>query len=397
MDNCLVCESDSFDDYLEIGDCPISNRYQDNEGGSFDKVPLGIKQCNNCGLVQLTHVVDYAQIVPSVDWIRYIEPEPHLDELSNIIVGLSKGHEKLIVCGVTEKDGSLLERVGGSQLAETYMIDANDLGISNKRQGIETVQYIFSEKFDENIFLKYASPDVIVARHIFEHAHNPYGFMQTLKMMALKKDAHIVLEVPDYSKSFDRLDYSAIWEEHTMYFTENTLCNVVEYYGFSVEQLHKFNYDYEDCLVVILKHKKNKSDFLIRNEVGIIAKYTSYFSLARRQVREYMLAKKKCGRVAIYGTGHSAVMFMHIFDAEDFVDYAIDDSYHKINKYLPGTSLIIEKSEVLYSHGVTFCLLAVGAEGEIAIMNKHAGFIDNGGGFESIFKILMLLYGSIDK
>ena len=58
--NCKICNSQDLTSYLNLGDMPLANNLglTHEEAINKDKFPLDVLFCNNCGLSQLSEVVD---------------------------------------------------------------------------------------------------------------------------------------------------------------------------------------------------------------------------------------------------------------------------------------------------------------------------------------------------
>ena len=84
-------------------------------------------------------------------------------------------------------------------------------------------------------------------------------------MLALKKlvnpSGYIIFEVPDCTEGFEKFDYTTIWEEHILYFTDLTFKNCLNSGGFLLHYFEKYNYSFESVLIGIVKPDDNKNTF----------------------------------------------------------------------------------------------------------------------------------------
>ncbi|MFX6011397.1 hypothetical protein ABTE87_22160, partial [Acinetobacter baumannii] len=60
-------------------------------------------------------------------------------------------------------------------------------------------------------------------------------------------------EVPDSSKFLAARDYCFLWEEHSCYFVDETLCRLAELSGYRVRALLRYPGALEDALAAILE------------------------------------------------------------------------------------------------------------------------------------------------
>ena len=388
---CLLCGHSVVERLLDIGSHPISNRFlvtADQESAQF---PLVIAQCVRCGLVQAENPVDPRELPPPYDWITYSEPEGHLDEM---VKGLTSGFlsgPASTVAGVSFKDDSTLARFARRGLA-TWRIDMeSDLGIAAVRPGlgVETIQARLTEELADGIGRRRGFADMVVARHIFEHAYAPAHFLAALSRI-VRPGAAIVLEVPDCSRAFERLDYTTLWEEHTMYFTPATLKRGLECSGFSVERLDVYPYPFESSIVAVVRHLGAPATGVplegdVERECQRARAFGEAFESTRHRVRAALERHRSRGKIAVFGAGHLAVTYMTAFGIADLVDCVIDDNQNKRGLHMPGSRLPILGSSELVTRSIGLCLLGLNPLGEAAVVARNTAFTDQGGQFASIF------------
>src|SRR5207249_108401 len=116
----------------------------------------------------------------------------------------------------------------------------------------ETIQGLLTLGAVERLVRKYGSPNVVIARHILEHAHDTLQFLTALKHL-VRSDGYVIFEVPCCERIFETFDYSFIWEEHVLYFTRETFRFCFSVGGFSLFLLEIFPYPMENSLVGIAR------------------------------------------------------------------------------------------------------------------------------------------------
>jgi hypothetical protein len=387
--NCQVCGSKEVKVLLDFGLQPICNRFSSSPYEEDYYHPLILAQCQNCNLIQLTDPVPVDEIVPRVEWLKYNEPEEHLDDLANIVSTLEEMPEKPIACGITYKDDSLLKLLEERSFGKTWRIEPEqDLGIIQKGVAGETIIPKLTTDSVKNITDKYGYVDVLVARHILEHAIDTQAFL-SLIWNIIKPGGYIVFEVPDCTKQLENKDYSMPWEEHILYFVPETLKSTFVYTSYELVQLCQYPYKTEDSQVVIVrKPQVPKRDDIqpIPKSFKLAVEYADSFEKNRRIIYSYLKEyTSKIGKVAFYGAGHLSVMLVKSLQLEDFIEFVVDDTEKKQNLYLPGTSLQIKSSSQLEKENISLCVMSLSVEHENIIVKKHHGFIAGGGTFVSAF------------
>ncbi len=391
MQSCYLCQSELLIDRIDFGLQPVSNRFLKKADEKEDLFPLKICQCSNCGLVQIAIPIPAKELRPAYDWITYNEPEPHLDSLAETIAGLPGLTPQSGIWGVSFKDDSLLRRLEKLGFANTYRLDmANDLKIQGKGAGVETVQEMIEPGVLEKLTNEKGKPQVVIARHIIEHAHDFNKFIKALYAM-VQPGGYLVLEAPDCQRALESYDYTTIWEEHTLYFTPVTFKNIFHYYHLDNVYFQIFPYAFENSIVGIGKLGDDTTGHaLSTNEIQIELDRMAGFSDALNNHRgklSHFLAnfQKSKGSVALFGAGHLACAFINYLGVKDKISFVADDNPHKQGLYIPGSGIPIRPSKTLVEENIKLALFSLSPEVEDKVVEKNELFLENGGQFGSIF------------
>src|SRR5260221_13712490 len=137
MTECQSCRQGPCEEMINFGSQPVCHHFYDGaqREGMY---PLVLGECPKCGLVQLLNRIAPEQLVPRYDWLVYQEPEHHLNELVSILRALPGISPTAMVCGLSHKDESTLERLRNQGFEKVWRADlGSDLGITDPREGIE--------------------------------------------------------------------------------------------------------------------------------------------------------------------------------------------------------------------------------------------------------------------
>lgn len=391
MPRCQVCRSDAVNQVLDLGRQPLANRFvRDREAAEYTH-PLRLAQCTACGLVQLGHPVPAEELMPRYDWITAFEPELHLDAVADIIVGLPGLTRQSAMCGVSFKDDTLLERLNRRGCPDTRRLHPQeDLDIRDPCALVETVQHALTPERASVIASRYGRFDLIVARHIVEHASDVHRFVEALREL-MKPGAYVYLEVPDNESAIAKLDYSIVWEEHTLYFTTETFRRFFSYAGLEPEVFEVFPFELENCLVAIARCVSDTSGTF--PESGVLAAERERMRAYGDSFKERSLAwqdflstfRKKKGKIALFGAGHLGVAFINYHGVAEWIEFVVDDNPHKAGLCMPGSMIPIVPSRALVENDIGLCLLGVNPQSEQKIIAGNEAFAATGGRFLSIF------------
>jgi len=392
--HCLSCQNPSVDVLLNFGNQPPSNRFVGGAIEDSDKHPLILGQCQNCGLIQLVNPMPAQSVLSRYDWIVYNEPESHLDRMVDDLISLTGLKKNSSILGLTYKDDTTLERFKKRGYEKNYRLSlSEDLKIKNPLAGLETIQEFVSTTSLDSLTLYENKPDLLLVRHVLEHAHNPRKFIQSLTHQ-VKPGGYMVFEMPESTKFIEACDYSFIWEEHITYHTKNTIISLFQNVGLEVVAVENYSYPLEDSLVVIIRTFPNKSSIerdYVRGLLDIGRRYAEQFDEVKLKLsvmlKEYSDAGKK---VALFGAGHLAAKFLNLLETSRFIYAVIDDNQNKSGLHMPGSMVAIKPSSILISEKVDLCLLSLNPESEAKVISKNTLYLESGGEFKSIFRLSKL-------
>ena len=391
MNKCQICSTEQLSILLDLGPQPLCNRFKTDPNEHEFYHPLILGQCQNCGLIQLPNPVPPEEIIPRVEWLKYNEPEGHLDDLADILCNIEDLPKKPVAFGITYKDDSLLKRIKGTKFDKTFRIDPKiDLGITKQGIASETIIPMLTKETVKGLVEKYGQADLIVARHILEHAPDTQKFLESIKQL-LKPGGYIVFEVPDCSLQLRTCDYTMIWEEHMLYFVPDTLKNSFNYTPFKLSLYKKYLYPVENSLVAIVRQTNDDSDqadinISVSKQLSVGQNYANNFSKNKSIVQQYIRNyQASTGRISVFGAGHLSIMYINLMEIKDYIAFIVDDDPNKQSIYMPGSSLSVKRSDSLINEGIRLCLLSLSPDSEEKVLKNNINFVENGGVFSSIF------------
>lgn len=382
---CRACGSVRVLEHLDFGPQAIRNRFLRASDEVEFAHNLEIGYCGSCGTVQLVDPPPVDEVRPRFGWITYNEPEGHLDALADVLTKLPGITPRSTFAGLTYKDDSTLSRLNGLGFANTWRPEMEaSLGISAPFAGIESVQEKLTPEHAKALVARLGQPDVLLVRHVLEHTHDTRRALDWAAQL-VKPTGYVVFEVPDTMRALDRFDYATVWEEHTLYFTPNTLRRCLERNGFEVASLESYPYTLENSLVVIARPTAKR---LARFSPVPLEETTR----AQRFIREFPRVReliqrqlRNRGRIAMLGAGHLTGAFVNLYDLGKRIEFVVDDNANKQGLFMPGSRLPILPSGELVNRNINLCLMTVRPEIENAVAAKNAAFTARGGILASVF------------
>jgi C-methyltransferase C-terminal domain/Methyltransferase domain len=388
---CLVCGKPAVSQALDVGSHPVSTYYLTTADAPERDFGIALGQCTECGTIQSMQTLPCEALVPPYDWLFAREPEQHLDRVVDQIIALAELRPDSVIGALTPKDDTTVERFRARGFLNTWRVRLDeDLGVENPAAYIETVQKLTTPARMAAIAKRRGPADVLIVRHITEHAEDLHAFVQGLAAL-VKPGGIAMVEVPDCTTSLTLNDYCMVWEEHSLYFTPESFAPILTIGGFEPIRTDIYELPFENSLVQLARKTGTPGPVKInpaaRAQVGMLKAYADAYAPACRDLRAMLERfRDERGPIALFGAGHLACAFANFMQVADLIDFVADDTPQKQGKFLPGARLEIRPSAVLAERGIALCLLALSITNEDAVIARNQAFVSRGGVFRSIFR-----------
>ena len=252
--------------------------------------------------------------------------------------------------------------------------------------GVETLQETFKTKIVDELVKKRGVSDVIIARHVLEHAYDLQDYILAIKKM-VRNGGYIVFEIPDCERAMLAGDCTILWEEHIHYFTMRSFRNLMHRSGLEIIFEDVAPYPLENSIILIAKKteesanfikdwSKEKRDFL--NFKDLLQKRAQYVKLRLEELTHN-------GRIAIFGAGHLSIAFLCFNQVAQYVDVCFDDDKNKKGLHLPVGNIPILGSSELNATQYPTCLLGLNPQHHDKVRKKFESYLNQGGRMLSIF------------
>jgi len=390
MTACHVCEAAKVETLLDFGPQTLSNRFlpETQQEALF---PFVLGQCAECGMIQIPKPISPVELKARFDWIRYNEQEGHLDDMVSGALKLPGLDKDCTVGAISFKDDSTVGRFQKCGFGRTWRLDLQrDWGIDDPLAGLETIQALLTPDTAVRIAKSRGLADLLIARHVLEHAHEPRKFLEGLRRL-VKPGGYIIFEVPDCMPALQRLDYTMFWEEHVLYFTPEIFQRSLRILGFFPVHFQRYVYSNENSLVAIVRSVQGEKEPAPNASPAATVvqegkRYAESFNDFRRKAADALAEyQHKHGKIAIFGAGHLSCAWVNFLQVERYIEFVVDDHPKKRGLFMPGSHLPIRGSEELLAQDIKLCLLSLSPESEGKVVQKNQAFLERGGRFASIF------------
>ena len=373
-----------------FGPQPVSSRFPEKPSEGEFSMGMEIGICLTTGLLQLAHTFPHEELLPRVPWLTVFEPEGHLDSLADTLASLPELSPADCVAGYSSKDDTLLRRLAERGFSRQWRLDpAHDLGISNPCAFVETLQVPFVAGTALRAVADLGKPKLFIVRHVLEHSYILPGFLRAAREL-VAPGGYVVFEVPDCTRALENLDYTTLWEEHSVYFTPATFRKTLELSDLDLVHFQIHEHPFENCMVAVCQSAKAPCVKADESELQLELERARRFGREFPRCTAHIQARlkesqAKSARMALFGAGHLAVAFTCLHKTSVFFEFIVDDNPHKSGRHLAGSGLPILPSSALVEKKIGLCLLALNPEHEEKVISRNQAFLDAGGRFASIF------------
>ena len=366
--NCRHCQEKLHHVFADLDFSPISNamltKAQLQEPESY--YPLKVFVCSNCFLVQIDEMKKADKIFDeeytyfssfSTSWLA------HAKAYVDMMMDRFEFNENSQVIEIASNDGYLLQYFRERNVPVLGIDPTKNTAQEAEKKGIKTLVNFFTTDFAKTqLVQKKIGADLIIGNNVLAHVPDINDFVQGMKL-ALNKKGIITMEFPHLLQLVDQCQFDTIYHEHFSYLSFYTVKRIFESYGlkmFDVQELPTHG----GSLRIFAKHEEDDSheiqpavDELIKKELENGIDRISFYRGFQNRVDkikydtlEFLIKNKRAGKKMIgYGAaakGNTLLNYCGI-KGTDLIDYVVDASPHKQDKYLPGSHIpVVAKKEI---------------------------------------------------
>lgn len=354
---CRACGHGHLKPFLDLGLAPLANNLCDTKEDSLNalKLPLVVCICENCGLSQLSEVVNpevlfkYYTYRSSVN-AGYVQ---HCKEMAIELKEKFNLSDKSFHIDIAGNDGTLLsvfeKEIGHSVLnidpAENLCKIANEKGILSLPRfwGIDLGK-IFA-----------GDCDLITATNVFAHLDNVTEFLEACKI-ALKRNGVLVIENPYFPHTVGTNQFDQVYFEHVSYWSLFPMIQLCEKVGLKVIDceilpIHGGSMRYEIVRNDSVYFEKPNETYLKLEKAYLNMSSDWSYEVKANKIRiDLGLLSLKFQHKSIVGFAASAkgnTLLNYCGIDYNTIDFICDETPEKIGKYSPGTGIEIKGLEAI--------------------------------------------------
>jgi hypothetical protein len=390
--NCRVCGSSHLTQYLDLGMMPLSNNLCATADEEPERYPLKVLFCENCGLSQLSIVIDPETLFGHYVYRSSIS-KGYRDHCHVMALDLAMKYSlnaNSFHIDIAGNDGALLAEfkkvIPG--IKQLNVDPAVNLVPINEKQGIKMFNTFWS--MDAAIHLhtvSFPKADLITATNVFAHVDNVTEFLLACKY-ALKDTGVLVLEFPYLVDFIEKGEFDTVYFEHLSYFSMQPLAILCQQVGLRITNVA--GQDIHGGSIRVEIGLQGLPSWEVDFFIGLEDK-SGYHTINPY----YQFAKRVRGTISLFQTnirglkseGYSIAAFGASAKGNTLLNCAgitrkeitaiFDETPEKHNKFSPGTGIPIYPLHPVYGpiHTIDFIILLAWNFAEECIAKcRNAGY-----------------------
>tara|TARA_B100000780_G_scaffold135412_1_gene94875 strand:- start:1099 stop:2286 length:1188 start_codon:yes stop_codon:yes gene_type:complete len=262
-----------------------------------------------------------------------------------------------------------------------------------KRQKFNTIPKYWNSKLAKSILKKYGEIDLIYSANTISHIKDLNDVFKSIKIVLSPKGV-LILEDPSLLECLKRNTYDQFYNEHIYVFSYLSLKSILKKFDLEIYKIQNLDI-HGGSNRYFIKKINNKIPIeksVINQQIKEIKygidKKSTYFKFKRRVenskkklVSIFKFCKSKNKKIIGYGATAKATTILNYCKIDNkTIDYFLDTTKDKQNKYTPGTKIKVEKYKGFINKDVDYVFLGAW-NFKKEIFKKEKKYIKAGGKF----------------
>lgn len=366
--NCPISGSSNGIKFLDLGNIPLVNNLCKTREEALEcpRYPLAVQFFPESKTICLTEIVNKDSLFLNYLYQSGVN-KPYLEHCAGMydyLTGFVNFKDKDLVIDIGGNDGSLLKEFHKENRNLHYVnVDCSRSFIDVNR--IFGIEYI-NEYFNGNTQLPYKAK-VITSTNVFQHTEPMRSFVQGIRRN-LTNDGIWCLEFPYSLTTLANDNYDQVYHEHVYYFCLQNIVDIAEQEGLKVINVSYHDIHAGTLRVLITKQTSHRQpDSTIASFLNLEKTLTSEFCVkwGKRTIekiqsyKEFIVNLLQSGaKIACFGAAAKGCVFLNSCGLDDtMIQFIVDDTPFKQNKFVPGTGIKVVGREVLETTKIDYLII----------------------------------------
>jgi len=383
--------------FLDLGRQPITNSFLkkldkktiDNEFFYNLKITFD----TNTKLVSLLNFVKPEKMFNEKYAHRASSSLTMMNHFKKISLKLKKKFKKIRCLEIGSNDGAFIKNFNKKSVIAVE--PCKNLAVITNKFGYKTYPKFWNFELSEKIKKKHGKMNIIFSSNTISHVPKLDEIFKGIENI-LKDDGLFVFEDPYIYSVLKNNSYDQFYDEHAHLFSLLAMKNIVKTYNLKIIDVEKldthggsirFYISKTSSKYKVQKNVKKILDLEIKNNLNQLKTYKLFATRVKKSKikLQKILNKIKSFNTEIVGYGatyKSATVYNYCNINAKKINYIVDTTINKQNKFTPGSHIKIKSPEKGFNNksNIKYAFLAAW-NFKKEILKKEMNYIKNGGSF----------------
>ena len=379
--------------FLDLGNQPLANNYLTKKNKFKKEKKYRLKVC----FENTTKLVSIEKIFPSK--LMFNNKYPYRSSMSKTMVKSFQSLSKFIIKDFKPK--KILE-IGSNDGAFIRNFNKNKtIGVEpcsnvekiTRKLNFNTYSEYWSKKLSKKLLKKFGKVDVVYSANTLSHIKNLNEVFNAINIILSEKGI-LILEDPSLIECLKRNTYDQFYNEHIYVFSTIALENILKKYNLEIFKIEKLSIHGGSNRYFIKKkinkrrihksvstHRKSELNYGLNN-ITTYKKFAIRVKKSKNKLNKIFKKLKDKNKIIIgYGATAKSTTILNYCNIDyNTIDYFLDTTKDKQNKYTPGSKIPIFKYSGLDINKIDYIFLGAWNFKD-EIFKKEKKFIKKGGKF----------------
>ena len=355
---CAICSSDNAEMFLDLGLQPLANKYPKEDDFAHEEYfPEQVFFCTECRNVQLGTIISRERMFEDYYYLSSVNPG--LVRHFNALAEKLKGSK--LVLDIGSNDGILLRPLKDLGIPFVGIDPSVNVSKIANDAGLTTITAFFDETSAAEVQAKYGKPDVIVASSIFTHLEDPHAFMDAVNGL-LAPDGRFIIEVEYIGNIIRDIQFERFYLDRIFYYSLSSLAKLADLHEMMIQDVEMIEPHGGSLQVTFVRKAaaaqptQRVAAMLGDEEANLtLPKLMEFKKVVDESVKAFkdkLIELKSSGvKVAGYGCPARVTTITNYGDiGPDLIEFIVDDSPLKQNRFSPGKHVPIVPNAYLTEH-----------------------------------------------
>ena len=346
-ENCRGCTSKKLLQFLDLGKMPLAGGFLANKEAMAkeQKFQLDVSVCQDCGLVQITEIVD-----PDIMFQDYSFSSstiaPLVKHFEDYAQWLNTNLSPKSVLEFGCNDGVLLAPLEKLGIKAVGIDPSGNITEMGRAKGLDIITGYFGEASAEDIAAKHGKFDLVTGSNVFAHNNEPEKIINGAKKV-LDPKGFLCLEVMYAGDLIETYQWDTLYHEHLTFYSLSSLQKLLERFDFKVIEAVRIPMHGGSLRVVATQNK----DEAVRQSALNVMEYeknckitdpetwNNFGTFSKKKIdiaKEVYGAISKTKTIWAYGAAGKATMWVNACEM-NYLGAVVDSSPLRAGKFMAGT------------------------------------------------------------